>query len=416
MTAKTKNSILLFILIITKVTAQSESLTSSPYSLYGLGVINQTSIGKVNAMGYSGIGMKSVGYINNLNPASYALIPQNNFLYDLGGKAEINTYANKFNSEKNTSFNFSNLAFAFHITEKMGAGVTLIPYSHVGYSLVGLETNIEGSTETVKTNAQGTGALNDLSFNFGYSPFSNFRIGLNAAVLFGNIEEEESFSLNTSSFLLNEQTSYSGIQLGIATQFDITDDISLGGILKLPSTLNGSLSRSIYKTLDYNSTTVEENIEGNADDFELPLHFGVGFSATLFDKNLLFNVDYQKRYWGKTGQNDHIGEYTDQNIYALGLEYANKSRNTKYFQRIAYRAGFNFDDGYLSVNNNKINSYSITAGLGLPLSARNSSALNISYSYGQKGQINNILIQENYHLITINLSLQDFWFVKRLVK
>ena len=44
---------------IQQISAQSEALTSSPYSLYGLGVINQTSIGKFNSLGYSGIGIKS---------------------------------------------------------------------------------------------------------------------------------------------------------------------------------------------------------------------------------------------------------------------------------------------------------------------------------------------------------------------
>ena len=72
------NQILFFtitaLLAFYQSSAQSEALTSSPYSLYGLGVINQTSIGKFNGLGYSGIGIKSPYEINNLNPANYALI------------------------------------------------------------------------------------------------------------------------------------------------------------------------------------------------------------------------------------------------------------------------------------------------------------------------------------------------------
>lgn len=63
-------SIVTLIISIHSGYSQSEALTSSPYSLYGLGVINQTSIGKSNALGYTGIGLKTDSEINNLNPAS----------------------------------------------------------------------------------------------------------------------------------------------------------------------------------------------------------------------------------------------------------------------------------------------------------------------------------------------------------
>ena len=51
-------------------------------------------------------------------------------------------------------------------------------------------------------------------------------------------------------------------------------------------------------------------------------------------------------------------------------------------------------------------------GVGLPLEFTKS-ALNINYSYGIKGTVGNDLIKENYHMISINLSLEAIWFVKR---
>ena len=107
--------------------AQSEGLTSSPYSLYGLGAINQTSIGAANSMGYSGIGLRTDSGINNLNPATYALIPQNSFFYDVGVVGEFNSFENQSDTESKTTLNFSNLAFAFRIEERLGAGIALIP-------------------------------------------------------------------------------------------------------------------------------------------------------------------------------------------------------------------------------------------------------------------------------------------------
>ena len=76
-------------------------------------IINQTSIGKSNALGYTEIGRKTATEINNLNPANYALIPQNSFFYDIGVTGESNTYSNRGYNENKTNVNFSNLAFAF---------------------------------------------------------------------------------------------------------------------------------------------------------------------------------------------------------------------------------------------------------------------------------------------------------------
>ena len=83
------------VLVYTIARSQSEGLTSSPYSLYGLGTINQTSIGRSNGMGHTGIGLKTETEINNLNPSNFALIPQNSFFYDVGMVGEFNTYSNR---------------------------------------------------------------------------------------------------------------------------------------------------------------------------------------------------------------------------------------------------------------------------------------------------------------------------------
>jgi len=55
------------LLINTIIWAQND--TSSPYSLYGLGVENKTSFGGLTAMGNTGVAQITPFQINNLNPA-----------------------------------------------------------------------------------------------------------------------------------------------------------------------------------------------------------------------------------------------------------------------------------------------------------------------------------------------------------
>lgn len=412
------NKIVPFIAILfffqNTINAQSEGLTSSPYSLYGLGIINQTSIGRSNAMGYSGIGLKTETEINNLNPSNFALIPQNSFFYDIGLVGEFNSYSNSSNNESKTTLNFSNLAFAFRITDRLGAGVTMVPYSDVGYTLLGLVSNIEGSSETFESNVTGLGGLNDLSFNVGYGLSDAFRVGLKASLLFGKIEENETFSISNSYFVLNEITNYSGFRFGLGMQYDITDKITLGSTVQLPVTLSGNLIRSVDKTLDGEEINVEDEETDNVSGFKLPLEIGFGMSAKILE-SLTLSADYKRNYWDNTHQSESIGTYTDQDIYAFGIEYLKNPRGFKYWERMRFRAGFNYDNGYLALNDSKIDGYTLTAGLGLPIGKASNSILNLSYAYGSKGQVQNILVKENYHTLTLNFSLEDLWFRQRKI-
>ncbi|SDQ97838.1 OmpP1/FadL family transporter [Flagellimonas zhangzhouensis] len=394
--------------------AQSEGLTSSPYSLYGLGIINQTSIGRSNAMGYTGIGLKTETEINNLNPSNFALIPQNSFFYDIGVVGEFNSYSNTGNNESKTTLNFSNLAFAFRITNRLGAGVSMVPYSDVGYTLLGLVSNIEGSNETFESNVTGLGGLNDLSFNIGYGLSDAFRVGVKASLLFGKIEENETFSISDSYFALNEITNYSGFRFGLGMQYDITDKITVGSTVQLPVSLSGSLTRSVNKTLDGEEINVEDEETDDVSGFKLPLEVGFGMSTRILESFTL-SADYKKNFWDNTNQSENIGTYADQDIYAFGLEYLKNPRGFKYWERMRFRAGFNYDNGYLALNDTKIDGYTLTAGIGLPMGRASNSILNLSYAYGSKGQVQNILVKENFHTLTLNFSLEDLWFKERRI-
>ncbi|MCL6264855.1 OmpP1/FadL family transporter [Flagellimonas myxillae] len=389
-------------------------MTSSPYSLYGLGAINQTSIGAANSMGYSGIGLRTDSGINNLNPATYSLIPQNSFFYDVGVVGEFNSFKNQSESESKTTLNFSNLAFAFRIEERFGLGIALIPYSDVGYSLLGIQTNIEGSSEVFESNVTGLGGLNDLRVNIGYGPTEKLRLGFSASLLFGNIEENEFLQVGSGSLEITETTNYSGFRFGFGAQWDLTDKVTIGSTAQLPVSLKGNLVRSANKTILDSEIVIAEDEGSSVDDFKIPLELGFGLGVQLTDY-LTMSADYKKNFWNDTNQTENIGTYQDQDIYALGLEYLKNPLGRKYGDRIRLRTGINCDNGYLAINNRKIEGYNFTLGVGLPTGRFANSLLNLSYSYGSKGQIENVLVQENYHVLTLNFSLEDLWFKKRKI-
>ena len=406
----------LFLVVFTKQTiAQSNALSSSPYSLYGLGLSNETSTGKVNGLGGLGIAMPSSSFINNSNPASYGKMMANSFLYDFGFKAQNNALKEGSRQNSNVTANFSNISLAFPITKRSGIGITLIPFTSVGYTITGIETDIEGTSSSVfTTDIDGNGGVNDLKLNYGYSLNDKFRIGFTGSVLFGKITQTETDYLPSNTFIIEDDNYYSGVRAGIGFQYDVYKNISIGGTVQFPTSLKGTNSNTITLYTSDSATDLTEDSESSIDNFDLPLELAFGLTTSL-KNNLSLNVDFKRSFWDSTNQEDGLGTYVDQNLFAMGLQYAAEKKMSKFFNNLEYRAGFSYNDGNLEVNNNRIKGSAMNLGIGIPLDPYTHSMINIGYSYGSKGQINNGLIKENYHLFSINLSLEGIWFLKRKI-
>ena len=387
----------------------SNNLSSSPYSLYGLGLPNDVSTGITNALGKTGIAMSSKISINSLNPASFAAIPKGSFLFDIGIKAERQTFFEDSNIENKFNANFSNIAIAFPITSSSGLGLTLTPFTNVGYTISDIETGIDGSTNTFLSNINGSGGLNNLKLNYGYKISDKIRLGLSGSVLFGKIKEEEINIITENVLNISEESYYNGLRLGLGLQYDLNNNISFGSVVNLPTKLNGEQTKYII----INGSEPKET-ESNIDDFKLPLEIGFGLHTKLNDR-LFFNIDYKRNFWSKTNQSDFIGDFVDQDFMGLGVEFLPKNKSNNYWRRVNYRVGLNMDNGNLAIKDDRITNYALSVGLGLPISTRRHSTFNLGYSFGQKGQVTNGLIKENFHTITLNLSLEDLWFVKRKI-
>ncbi|MEW7291302.1 OmpP1/FadL family transporter [Aquimarina sp. 2304DJ70-9] len=402
---------LLVFVCTTTLYSQTNNLTGSPYSLFGLGVQSNSNIGKNSALGNGGIALESKNQINNYNPASFSAIPEKAFLLDIGFLGELNKITNNNKDELRLATNFSNLAFAFSLNDRSGLGLSIVPFTDVGYALIGIESNVEGSQGEFISNIFGSGGLSDLRLNYGYQLYDNFSLGLRTSFLFGSIKETENILIGDAFLNIEEENYYNGFRFGIGFQYQINSKYSLGFTTDLPTSLRGSQDRFVTKSLDFITTETEDEEGVNIPDFKLPLDIGFGLALKPFN-GITLNIDYRRSLWGQTDQRDDIGEFVDQSVISLGAQYRAREKGLKYWQNIEFRAGFNYDSGYLKVNNEVIDNYSITTGVGFPINRRGTSMLNISYTTGQRGAVEGILIQENFNLININLSLKDIWFKK----
>lgn len=410
-----KNKIIyLSCFILMSLTSFSQSISSSPYSLYGLGSLYDADFGSLPAIGSSGIALPSNTFINNLNPASLAYLPLNHFMFDLGGKAISTTYQSNSRSEKRNNFQFSHLAFAFPVTKNSGFSVALRPYSSATFKISNLKLPIADSQEYYYLTAEGSGGLNNFDFSYGYRFGKKLSVGVSAMLLFGNTTDDRSYLISNSITAINKKTDYNGLRATLGSQYKIDSTFTIAATFKMPARVKASKVQSVQTLTNDVETTIESDVASDADDYYMPLEMGFGISKR-FKNNLNMTLDYEKSLWKNTNQSDLYGDFVNQDRFALGFTFSTKRNIRSYWDRIQYAAGANFDTGYLEVDGKRVNNAAISFGLSLPIE-NTLSALHVSYSYGQKGKISDNLIKENYHKISLNLSLDGIWFVKRKIE
>lgn len=396
------------------LTAFSQSISSSPYSLYGVGSLYDSDFGSIPSIGSSGMALPSSTFINNLNPASLGYLPLNHFIFDIGGKAIATTYESDSRSEKRNNFQFSHIAFAFPVTKNSGFSVALRPYSSATFKISNLKLPITNSQEYYYLTAAGSGGLNNFDFSYGYRFGKKLSVGASATLLFGNTTDDRSYLISNSITSISKKTGYNGLRATLGAQYQIDSTFTIASTFKVPTRVKASKVQSVETIANDVVSTVESNVTSDTDDYYMPLEIGVGISKR-FKSNVNMTLDYEKSLWNSTNQSELYGNFVNQDRFALGFTYSAKKDLRKYWNRIQYAVGANFDTGYLEVDGKRVNNAAISVGLSLPIE-NTFSALNISYSYGQKGSVSDNLIKENYHKISLNLSLDGIWFVKRKIE
>lgn len=400
-------------------TTYAQSDFSSPYSLFGLGQESSNYFGGYSALGNTGIGSRNLFSINKSNPASITSIAPTTFLYEMGLSG---TYSNKQtsnSSQTNTDFNVSHLALAFQVKDYWKMNFGLVPYSKVNYEIY-LKTPVEGSINYLSSIVSGSGGINEIFWGNGLKLGKKLSVGVELSALFGNIEEEELIYIGTTSATITSAKNYAGVTLNAGLQYTLPTirgaETTIGATVSLPTSLSGTEDSSATKSFTgSDSTSILEEEDVAIDNFDLPLKVGFGISSVI-NNSFTINLDYKKSYWSDAYTSNDTYKYQDQDIYGLGLEYTPTKNLNSIWNRLKYRAGANYNAGYLVLSKQKIDNYAFSLGVGVPLSkSLYSSMLNVNYSYGKEGTINNQLIQDNYHKLSISLSLLGNWFQKEKI-
>lgn len=395
--------------------------TNSPYSILGIGDIENNYYNRTAGMANTGLAYRNDKYIINNNPASYSALQQQFFAFEIAGRGQfVNYKGSPLNgtSASGKDFAIKRLSVATKINKWWGSSAGLLPYSTANYEFSSFK-NIQGTNATVPVTYDGSGGVNQVYWGNSFQPFKHFSVGINASYLFGSLTQTESLvtdglatTLTTTRqvFLKNFNFTY-GAQyyLPINKRWDL----SIGGIYSPAHALAADASVIVTD----NETQISSTTDAvKSADFKLPNSSGIGFSITK-DKKYTLSGDYKYQAWTSTNYSGSNYSLKNSSRASLGFEISNKLRNfNSQFEKNFLQAGVYYGTSYLSINGQQLKEMGLTLGYGL-FRIKNQLGLStlgvsLGLDIGQRGTQQANLIKENYVNFTITVSYRDFWRTK----
>jgi len=430
-------TVLLLSVAATSAMAQSTATTSSPYSKYGLGLLTPTLLPQNVAMGGIGVATNAInGYnnVNTLNPAANTSLKYT--VIDVGMYGNfVKLSKTGVADQSNSNFRLSHVAIGVPISKNSGLSFGLMPYSELGYQYTqtlkrGYGTSSPADTNQINNVYSGQGGLSKAYMGYGIKVAKGLSIGANVSYIFGNLKNFSSTEYPDVGFTAFNSRQESNRSIGgvnfdygvqYAIDFDYNRHLTFGYSGSASTKLNNESSFVVSQyTKDF--TTGDEdvaadtvvNVKNPNSKIQLPMinRFGVSYQV---DGKYLIGVDYSMSNWSKytiDGVSQGLNNTSSLNIG--GQFNPNTNALNSYWSIVDYRLGAHFDKTYVTVNNQNINQYGVTFGLGLPL-ARNGTAfykVNIGADLGQRGTLKNALVRENYINVHLSFTLNDKWFTK----
>lgn len=391
------------VLLLLPIFAQNN--TSSPFSCYGLGDINDNVSNAYRAMGSVGIGMRNRKVICASQPASYTGGDSLTFMFDLAASVLWTRYGDASGIKNKVNGNLEYISLQFPLYKRWVAlSAGLLPYSSVGYNIM-LRDSLKSDYHYTQT-FYGNGGISEVYGGLSVNLFDWVALGANVYYMFGDVVNSRSLTFDegaVNGVVQASEFSVSSVRFREGLQLFHTfgkHNIVLGGVFENKRTLK--CDYTVAESTQSDTVWVAEDVT------QVPMMFGVGGSYT-WDNRLTVAFDFSRYYWSKTTNllND-FDELRDRNKYAFGMEYRHNPLGRNYAERMFWRIGCNVADSY--IKQITVPDYQVSIGFGFPL--RNAGTVfNATIEYGHRG--NAVSLQENYLRLTINASICENWFFKR---
>jgi len=426
--------------------------TASPYSVFGLGELNNGQYAYFMGMGNALTANTDSTIVNQNNPASYSYISRYRPLFQIGVNGKFSTFTEEGqNPSKANQFGLNQFQLGLPIAKRWGGAIGLTPFSSTGYNIVN-QNILDGDTLS-QLISEGAGTVSKFhigaSYKYKFKNRSSIAGGVNVNYIFGSSNKIESFEYSKfTDYALhsrvenNTRINSFAYDLGLIYEKYLDNSSFSLGVKYSPAVnltayqdlLAFSYSLSYYNNYSYPGSIVDtaQVVSDNEGVIRMPESYNVGVEYRLNGKGkeymLKFSADLKHQKW--SDYSEEFGTSKVENIFkdrtatSFGIQYSphvgrNANNNlVSYIGKIHYRIGFNYTLSQLYLNNTQLADYGMSFGLGLPITTGNSNTnINLGVNYGSIGTTEQGLIKEDYLGvfvgITISPGFYDRWFLKR---
>ena len=424
--------------------AKTQNGFNIPFSQYGIGLSDMPyNMPSAFSMGGAVFSRSSRNIINPFNPASYAAIENESFVFNIGINIQSCVLRNDANRLTDADGNLAYFTIAFPITGWWKTSAGLLPYSTVNYESVQTAFDIQTQSD-VKTIYAGHGGVSQIYWGNAFNIGQRLSLGFNLNYLYGNITRAITYNFqgNDSTYCINSRrqknTYVSNLLIDLGLQYlqplgaDYT--LHIGATARTPRNMKVNDHALSYTYLTYASTEyLFDTIfpqPGESDTYKSqllqPLAVGLGLGL---ERNEKWEIDIDGYYSPYSGL-----QYKEDPAYnlfgtsalrltpnwrvALGAEWKGDPAAGSYWGRIGVSAGLYHNHGRLALapvagNPDQptiINETGCGLGFRLPM-RKGRSVLTLALGYSSIGTAQ--LLRRDVFTVGLSIGSCERWFVKR---
>ncbi|NII29873.1 hypothetical protein HB364_32645 [Pseudoflavitalea sp. X16] len=408
------NRYLITLLLMLSIRATAQDY-NAPYSIYGVGDLEQRFYDRSIGMANSSVSLMSTPHYQFLkNPASLAGLERSNVYVNMALTGKIITYAGTpigDNNRTSRDMSIKSFSVATKLNNVWASSLGFMPLSYAGYHYTATK-NVEGSNDTYSGDYTGDGGLYNIYWNNAFALGKHFSVGVRSSFIFGSINLTETLAGESlSSAIVTETKDYYNnvrFELGSIYTGKLAKNwkLSLGGKFTTKTNLNSEKTVTITE----GTTVIKEDEVVKSSTFNIPVAYDAGLSVTHKDR-LTIAVDYNYQPWSDLKQKGTGYSLINSHRFSAGVQFSNQvERWGQRYEKNYVQAGFFTNNSYLSIRNTQINEIGGSIGYGGFLTGN--LFYGLSVEAGRRGTIANNLIKENYVQATLTLSLREFLFSK----
>ncbi|NPA43303.1 MAG: hypothetical protein GXO27_04675 [Chlorobi bacterium] len=417
MTHPVRKGLIFLSLFFTALTLSAQDGSYSPYSYYKFG--DETAkIGVENiGMGHLFFYYDSI-HFNPMMPSAAAGLKWVN--YAAAFSFEYYRLRSADGTGRAGEFLVPYITLGIPLGKRVGIGFGFKPYSTSAYLTL-------KETENEKIAKTGEGGMNSVFVNGGVRLTSRLHAGVRFTYYFGN--KIARFIHYKNDVLAVSRQVDDAFMTGTGWTFSLDYRQPLGDGMYM---LTGLIWRPAARIESQNLSTLEisDNSYGGERIVEtrtlredtvsltLPSLFSAGIGAGK-PKKWFAGAEFQTENWAAYSNDFFTSPFATYRrsvtVKAGGFWLPDFRSHVKYYKRITYKAGGYWKKGELVIDNQPIDEFGISFGLSLPMNYYFSNT-NIGLEYVRRGKAGVRTTEENIFKITIGLSFNDQWFVKRKIR